>query len=435
MEPGKHVPANATDDATTLNEMVRPATTQLTEIEDPDNFAVFSSKSNFETAQRMAKMLNSSDLVPENFRGPQNLGNAVIALELSNRIGASPLAIMQNLYIVHGRPAWSSQFLIACINACGRFTPLRYVVTKPEEAREVNYSYTVYVKGEKQRKEGTCRVANQTCYAWAVDKTGERLESPVISIDMAVAEGWYTKNDSKWRTMPELMLRYRAATLFARLYAPELTMGIKTDDEVIDITPVVTERTAPPKWQPFGFDKEQIITPEPVTAADTAAPPASTIPSSGGEAPAVAAGAATATGMQEKAKETTNPVPAATTPAPASPATRPTPSPTPGAAPSATAPATPPLATGPVTGAADDKPGREPTPPATGWKDPALVGWWAKIVAQGVDGDTLRDFMTTHKAIQGGDLTLVLTSWYHRITSDSAKFAKLIKAWAAGGGK
>jgi hypothetical protein len=232
----------------------------------------FASIQGFEDAQRMAGLLASSDLVPEQYRGKPNLGNAVIALEMANRIGASVLAVMQNLYIVHGRPAWSSQFLISCINASGRFSPLRYAMAGTE--------------GQDDRQ----------CVAWAQDVTGERLEGPAVSVAMAKAEGWYAKNGSKWKTMPELMLRYRAATLFARLYAPELTMGIHTQEEVgdiIDVTPVVTEQAPPPenadlasklnagrgkrtKAEPQAAAPEPTAEPETVTAA--VAEPAPDVP-------------------------------------------------------------------------------------------------------------------------------------------------------------
>jgi hypothetical protein len=180
-----------------------------------ERFSAFSCPSAFEQAQRMAKLLTSSSIVPQSYR--DNIADSVIALEMANRIGANPLAVMQNLYIVHGRPAWSSQFLISCINASRKFTPLRYKMT------------------------GTRGNDDWGCFAWAVDKSGERLEGPEVTIGTAKAEGWLQKNGSKWKTMPELMLRYRAATLFARLFAPELTMGIQTDDEVIDISPIVTD--------------------------------------------------------------------------------------------------------------------------------------------------------------------------------------------------
>jgi hypothetical protein len=157
----------------------------------------------------MALALCSSDLVPEQYRGKDKIGNALIALEMSQRIGASPLAVMQNLNIIHGRPAWSSSFIIAALNTCGRFSPLRF------------------------RVEGTGESA--ICVAWAYDRSGgEVLEGPQASIAMAKAEGWFQKNGSKWRTMPDLMLRYRAAAFFGRLYAPDVLNGMHTADEVED---------------------------------------------------------------------------------------------------------------------------------------------------------------------------------------------------------
>ena len=214
------------------------------------NEGVFFSMANFEGAQRMAKMLAESDIVPETYK--RNIPNTVIALEMANRIGASPLAVMQNLYIVYGKPAWSSQFLISCINASGRFSPLRYDMS-----------------GEGD---------DHGCIAWAVDRSNERLESPRITIGMAKAEGWFTKNGSKWKTMPDLMLRYRAATLFARLYAPELTMGIHTDDEVIDITPIVTEpvNRKSPLELPLPSKTETTITPLEAATKAAEIPPVAT---------------------------------------------------------------------------------------------------------------------------------------------------------------
>lgn len=194
--------------------------------------SIFSSITDFQNAQRMVKPLADSALVPDVFRG--KIGECLIALEMSQRIGANILSVMQNLYIVHGKPAWSSQFLIACVNACGRFSPIRYQMT-----------------GQK----GTDTYG---CIAWALDKSGEKLEGDEITIRMAKEEGWYTKNGSKWKTMPGQMLRYRAATFFARAYAPEITLGMHTEDEVIDVTPIVTEA------RPSRFDKPSELT-APVT--------------------------------------------------------------------------------------------------------------------------------------------------------------------------
>lgn len=161
----------------------------------------------FEAGQRICKMLSSSSLVPTIYQG--NIANTFIALEMATRTGSSPLAVMQNLYIVHGRPGWSAQFVIAALNACGKFSPLRFEIA-----------------GEGDKR---------TCKAWAIEHgTGERLEGPPVSVEMAKAEGWYSKNGSKWQTMPELMLRYRAATFFGRLYAPDILMGMRTSEELQD---------------------------------------------------------------------------------------------------------------------------------------------------------------------------------------------------------
>lgn len=174
--------------------------------------AGFGSRASFELLQRQATLLAASELVPTTFQ--KKLANCVIALEMANRMGASPLAVMQNLYIVHGKPSWSSTFIIAAVNSTNKFSPVRFRLT------------------------GTENKDDRTCVAWATEKaTGEVLESPPVSIAMAKAEGWFGKSGSKWQTMPELMLRYRCATLFGRLYAPDVLMGMQSDDEVIDITP------------------------------------------------------------------------------------------------------------------------------------------------------------------------------------------------------
>jgi len=170
--------------------------------------SVFSDMANFDNAQRMAKALSSSSLVPTDYRG--NVANTLIAMEVSQRTNTSPMAVMQNMHIIHGKPSWSSQFVIAAVNGCGRFTPMRFKV-----------------EGEGD---------NKTCTAYASDKqTGDLLEGIPVSIEMAKAEGWFSKTGSKWKTMPDLMLRYRAAKFFGNMYAPDILMGMHMADEVQDI--------------------------------------------------------------------------------------------------------------------------------------------------------------------------------------------------------
>ncbi len=212
----------------------------------------FGSLQGFELMQRAARLLSSSTLVPVAYRqtiekldrygkvkesreNPNALANSVVALNMAQRMGADPLMVMQNLYIVEGRPSWSSQWIIAAINGCGRFSPLRFRIENRGE-REVEYKTTYWEDNQRHTKVEKVKIIDKVCVAWAIEKeTGEVIESPPVSIEMAVLEGWYTKNGSKWQTMDEVMLRYRTASFFGKLYAPELLMGLQTVEEAQDI--------------------------------------------------------------------------------------------------------------------------------------------------------------------------------------------------------
>lgn len=207
----------------------------------------------FETMQRVCKMYAHSELVPEMYRisakNPESkaVGNCMIALEMASRIGASPLMIMQNMNIIYGRPGWSSKFLIATVNTCGRFDPLQFRFENLGKVGKVKYNDFAW-DGSKGRNtivvkefDGT-NLDNWQCVAFTTKRGGDAvLESAPVSILMAIQEGWYTKNNSKWVTMTKQMLTYRAASFWTSAYAPELSMGMKTTDEIMDIVDVEHE--------------------------------------------------------------------------------------------------------------------------------------------------------------------------------------------------
>lgn len=187
----------------------------------PSHTSFFQNSEMFEHVQRVAKMFSDSDLAPKNYKG--KVGNCIIALEMANRMGASPIMVMQNLDIIMGNPAWRSKFLIASLNASGKFSPLRY---------------------EEDGKDGG------RTRAWALDKANnEKVFGAWVSMNMAKAEGWIDKPGSKWKTMPELMLRYRAASFFTNQFAPEISMGLATVDEVQDVPYVEVAAHHEPDWE------------------------------------------------------------------------------------------------------------------------------------------------------------------------------------------
>lgn len=172
------------------------------------SLGIFGTSDNFIMATQMAKMLANSTIVPQTFQ--RNTANCLIAIEQAQRLHVSPLMVMQNLYVIQGRPSWSSKFLIAAINNSGKFDmELQFDETKNKDGKPFS------------------------CMAWTM-KNGRRVEGMTVDMDMAKDEGWLSKNGSKWKTMPQLMLRYRAASFFSSLNCPELTMGLYTKEEMQD---------------------------------------------------------------------------------------------------------------------------------------------------------------------------------------------------------
>lgn len=150
-----------------------------------DELNTFGSMVGFENTCRMAKALASSTIVPKEYQN--NIGNCLIALDVSNRVGLSPIMVMQNLYVVNGRPSWGSQSISALINTSKKYSkPLQYKIEGQGDSL--------------------------SCYAYTFDNEGEEIKGPTITMKMAKEEGWITKSGSKWKTMPEVMIRYRAAS-------------------------------------------------------------------------------------------------------------------------------------------------------------------------------------------------------------------------------
>lgn len=171
---------------------------------------VFGSEASFSSAVRMANALAASTIVPKDYQN--NTANCIIALEMASRLAISPMMVMQNLYVVNGRPAWSSQYIIAMINSSKKYKT------------ELQFRFD----GDGD---------NLGCRAWVQDYNDHEVVGPRISMQMAKDEGWLSKNGSKWKTMPEVMLRYRAASFFGRLNCPDMIMGIYSTDEVIEMDP------------------------------------------------------------------------------------------------------------------------------------------------------------------------------------------------------
>lgn len=184
---------------------------ELQTIDKNTSLATEADNAGFQFAMEQAKMLADSTVIPLQFR--KNPSNCFIALELANRLKLPPMAVMSGMWISpQNTPAWYTQFLLAAFNSTGRFSTIEYHEVGERNTQSWGYYCT------------TTELA-----------TGKELKGATITIENAKRDGWIDRKGSKWQTIPELMLRYRAVAFLIRQYAPEVSMGIMTREEVEDI--------------------------------------------------------------------------------------------------------------------------------------------------------------------------------------------------------
>lgn len=194
--------------------------------ERPENQIVLPGSSS--GLMQMAEFLSESTMVPSTYQ--KKPANCFIAVELAQRLGVSPMLVMQSMVPIAGKPSWSSQFLTSITNSCGRFTPIRYEWFS-----------------EEGKDDWGCR-AYMTEIA-----TNEKLIGTKITMKMAKDEGWVSKAGSKWKTMPSQMMMYRAAAFLVRTFAPELCQGMHTreerEDAEINVNPMREKTVAELAWE------------------------------------------------------------------------------------------------------------------------------------------------------------------------------------------
>lgn len=170
----------------------------------------------FRESYKLASVLAKSSLVPQQYQGKTE--DCALAIDMAERMGVSPLMVMQSLYVVKGKPSWSGQ-------ACMSFIKAKYGDAQP-----------VYT--------GQRGTDTRGCFVRVIKPDGEVIEGTEVTIAMAKSEGWMS--NSKWKNMPEQMLAYRAAAFFARVYCPEILMGVSVEGEVEDMQPSQPQKAPDP---------------------------------------------------------------------------------------------------------------------------------------------------------------------------------------------
>src|SRR6516162_448389 len=139
---------------------------------------VFADPAAFEHAQRVAKVFAASRLIPAHMQG--HIADCLIAYQVARRLNEEPMTVMQNIYVVNGRPGWTTAYCIARANKSGVFRD----------------RITWEAKGEGKALAVTARTT--------LADSGTAI-AVTCDMRMAIAEGW-TRNE-KYTSMPEHMLR------------------------------------------------------------------------------------------------------------------------------------------------------------------------------------------------------------------------------------
>lgn len=177
--------------------------------QNPNAVTMWNDAKLYNQSLAMAQTLSKSEIIPQSYKGKP--ADCLIAIDIANRLGLSPAIVMQNSQCVRGNFTWKGSACKAMIDGCGRYQKTRYV----------------YVGEEGKDSYG--------CYLEAIDNDGDIIKGVPVTIAMAKKEGWYNKDGSKWQSMSDLMLKYRAAAFFMRTECASIAMGFLTKEEVEDI--------------------------------------------------------------------------------------------------------------------------------------------------------------------------------------------------------
>jgi len=172
---------------------------------DDSEFSSLLDTAKFSQMWKVATVLSRTSLIPKQYQTKPD--DCFVATQMAVRLGVDPMMFMQNTYVVHGTPGMEAKLAIALINKNGPFIdPVQWEFEGSGDSRK--------------------------CTAFGVLQNGSKCEAEV-TMQMVIDEGWI--KNSKWKTMPDLMFRYRSASFLGRLYCPEVLMGMQTLDEIVDV--------------------------------------------------------------------------------------------------------------------------------------------------------------------------------------------------------
>jgi hypothetical protein len=151
-------------------------------------------------AMELAKLMAAGNFVPKHLR--QKAGDCLAVLMQAARWGMDPFAVGNKTYFVNDRMAYEAQLVNAVVNSSGILRG-RLQVDWHGAGNELLCTVSGTIRGDSRPK-----IVEQQL------KTITTLNSPL------------------WKQSPQQQLGYYTTRLWARLYVPEVLLGVYTVDEV-----------------------------------------------------------------------------------------------------------------------------------------------------------------------------------------------------------
>ena len=172
----------------------------------------------------LARAFADAKMVPDHFK--KSVGDCYIAVNLAGRYGMDPWTLMQELYIISGRPMMSGKLATAILNH-SLADPLRPEYAGDGEEREITLT---------GRPEG---------------------EVKPLSVKLKVKDA-KTANE-QWKKNPDQMLMYSGARMWGRRYTPDILLGILFDDEEVPGITIMPETVRTPIAAPAEPARAEVI--------------------------------------------------------------------------------------------------------------------------------------------------------------------------------
>lgn len=174
-------------------------------VEDTTNLSFFIDTAKFEQAQRIAKLMAAASLMPKHLKGgspEEAIANSFLVVNQAFTWGINPFAVAQETYVVQGNLGYQGKLVAAIIN------------TKARLKERLRYEYN--------------------------DQPGDKLEITVIGTFQGESEprktslsvGQAKTQNQMWTKDPRQKLIYSGVIKWARAHAPELILGVATDDDI-----------------------------------------------------------------------------------------------------------------------------------------------------------------------------------------------------------